>query len=77
MITSNAIATRDLETLRTATAGDIFAPGDHGYDEARRAWNLATDERPSVVVMAESALTSSSTAESGVITGLLFSSKIA
>jgi FAD/FMN-containing dehydrogenase len=55
MTTSNAIATRDLETLRTATTGDIFAPGDHGYDEARRAWNLATDERPSVVVVAESA----------------------
>jgi FAD/FMN-containing dehydrogenase len=55
MITSHAIATRDLETLRTATAGDVFAPGDHGYDEARRLWNLATDERPSVVVVAESA----------------------
>jgi hypothetical protein len=55
MTSSNAIAGRDLETLRTATTGDVFAPGDHGYDEARRAWNLATDERPSVVVVAESA----------------------
>ena len=55
MTSSNAIAGRDLETLRTATTGDVFAPGDHGYDEARRAWNLATDERPSLVVVAESA----------------------
>ena len=55
MTTSNPIAGRDLETLRTAVTGDVFAPGDHGYDEARRAWNLAADERPAVVVMAESA----------------------
>src|ERR1700722_19116970 len=54
MTSSNAIAGRDLETLRTATTGDVFAPGDHGYDEARRAGNLATDERPSVVVVGES-----------------------
>ena len=55
MTTSNAIAGRDLETLRTAVTGDVFAPGDHGYDEARQAWNLATDERPAVVVVAGSA----------------------
>ena len=55
MTTSNAIVGRDLETLRTAIAGEVFAPADHGYDEARRAWNLTTDERPAVVVMAESA----------------------
>ena len=52
MTTSNAIAGRDLETLRTAITGDVFTPGDHGYDEARQAWNLTTDERPAVVVMA-------------------------
>jgi FAD binding domain len=55
MTTSDAIAGRDLKTLRTAVTGDVFAPGDHGYDEARQAWNLTTDERPAVVVMAESA----------------------
>jgi FAD/FMN-containing dehydrogenase len=55
MTTSNAITGPDLETLRAAVTGDVFTPGDRGYDEARRAWNLTTDERPAVVVMAESA----------------------
>jgi len=55
MTTSNPIAGRDLETLRTAVTGDVFTQGDHGYDEARRPWNLAADERPAVVVMAGSA----------------------
>jgi FAD/FMN-containing dehydrogenase len=54
MTTSNPMAGRGLETLRTATNGDVFVPGDR-YDEARLAWNLATDERPAVVVVAESA----------------------
>ena len=55
MTISNAIAGRDLETLRTAVAGDVFTPGEVGYDQARQAWNLTTDQRPAVVVMAESA----------------------
>jgi hypothetical protein len=55
MTTSSPIAGRDLGTLRTAVTGDVFTPGDHGYDEARRAWNLTSDERPAVVVVAESA----------------------
>jgi FAD/FMN-containing dehydrogenase len=55
MSTSNPIAGRDLGTLRTAVTGDVFTQGDHGYDEARQAWNLTTDERPAVVVVAESA----------------------
>ena len=55
MTTSNVIAGRDLETLRTAVTGGVFVPGEAGYDEARQAWNLATDERPAVVVVAGSA----------------------
>jgi UDP-N-acetylenolpyruvoylglucosamine reductase len=55
MTISNAIAGRDLETLRTAMTGAVFALADHGYDEARQTWNLTTDERPAVVVLAESA----------------------
>ena len=55
MTTSNTFAGRDLETLRTAITGDVFTPADDGYDEARQAWNLTTDQRPAVVVMAESA----------------------
>ena len=55
MTVSDAIAGRDLEMLRTAISGDVFAVSDQGYDKARQAWNLTTDERPAVVVMAESA----------------------
>ena len=33
----------------------MFVPGDLGYDQARQAWNLAVDERPAVVVEAETA----------------------
>jgi hypothetical protein len=45
-----------VETLAAMVAGDVFAPGDEGYDEARRAWDLAVDQRPVVVVFAESSL---------------------
>jgi FAD/FMN-containing dehydrogenase len=55
MTISSPVAGRDVETLRTAVAGDVFIPGEVGYDEARQAWNLTIDERPAVVVMAESA----------------------
>ena len=55
MTTSDIIAGRDLETLRAALTGGVLAVGDAGYDQARQAWNLAADERPAVVVMAESA----------------------
>jgi len=48
-------ADRDLEALRAAIAGQVFVLGQAGYDQARQAWNLAVDERPSVVVVAESA----------------------
>ena len=50
-----AITRRSVETLQTAIAGDVFVPGDRGYDEARQAWNLTADQRPAVVVFAESA----------------------
>jgi FAD/FMN-containing dehydrogenase len=52
MNSSTAIA---LQTLQSAIAGDVFMPADHGYNEARRAWNLAADQRPVAVVFAESA----------------------
>ncbi|HKN92848.1 MAG TPA: FAD-binding oxidoreductase [Thermoleophilaceae bacterium] len=46
----------DVATLRSSIAGDVYVPGDEGYDEARRAWNLFADQRPSVIVMPESAV---------------------
>ncbi len=55
MTIKDTIADRDLGALRAALAGQVFVPGQAGYDRARQAWNLAVDQRPSVVVEAESA----------------------
>ncbi len=39
---------------RTATSPDVLVfPGEPGWDEARRAWNLAVDQRPAVVALPE------------------------
>ena len=54
MTIKDTIAGRDLEALRAAIAGQVFVPGQAGYDQARRAWNLNADERPAVVVVAGS-----------------------
>ena len=45
----------DAAELRSCVAGDVVFPGDPNWDEARRAWNLAADQHPGVVVYAESA----------------------
>jgi hypothetical protein len=55
MSTTDTTADRDLEALRAVIAGRVFVPGEAGYDQARQPWNLAVDERPAVVVEAESA----------------------
>lgn len=44
-----------LEAFRARLRGDAYAPGEAGYDGARSAWNLAADQHPSLVVMAEDA----------------------
>jgi FAD/FMN-containing dehydrogenase len=45
----------DVAELRARLDGDVALPGDPDWDEARRAWNLAADQRPAAVVHAESA----------------------
>jgi hypothetical protein len=55
MNTTDIMAGRGLDALRAALAGQVFVPGEAGYDQARRAWNLAVDQRPAVVVEASSA----------------------
>jgi hypothetical protein len=35
--------------------GDVVWPGQEGWDEARRAWNLAADQHPAAVAFPESA----------------------
>ncbi len=42
-------------TVDPHLAGKMILPGDRGFDEARRAWNLAVDQRPAAVVFPESA----------------------
>ena len=41
-------------TLRDVLDGDLVTPADPDWDEARLAWNLAADQRPTAVVFAES-----------------------
>jgi FAD/FMN-containing dehydrogenase len=49
-------ARRTAETMRATISGGVFVPGEDGYDEARRAWNLAADQRPAVAVLPGSAV---------------------
>ncbi len=41
-----------LDELTGSLAGDALRPGDDGYEEARRGFNLAFDRRPAVIVRA-------------------------
>lgn len=41
--------------LRNTVKGRVLAPGDDGFDEARRAWNLAVDQPVRAVVAATDA----------------------
>ena len=52
---TDTMAGRDLQALRAALTGQVFVPGEAGYDRARQGWNLAVDTRPAVVVEAGSA----------------------
>jgi FAD/FMN-containing dehydrogenase len=49
------IAAADLEALTATLTGSLAAPGEPGYDEARRIWNGMVDRRPGLVVRARTA----------------------
>ncbi len=52
--TRSISANVSLEKLQSRIQGAVFVPGDMGYDDARKAWNLTVDHRPSVLVIARS-----------------------
>jgi FAD binding domain len=41
----------DVDALRNRLYGEVYGPDDAGWDEARRAWNLAIDQRPAAVAL--------------------------
>jgi len=42
----------ELERLRAGVRGRVLLPGDAGWDDARRAWQLLVDQQPAAVVEA-------------------------
>jgi len=42
----------DLEVLRSRLHGEVYGPEDAGYDEVRKPWNRAVDQRPAAVAFA-------------------------
>ena len=63
-------ASFDAQALRARLAGDVVTPADEAWDEARQAWNLAVDQRPVAVVLAESAADVAATIETARAAGL-------
>ena len=43
----------DPAPLRDAMSGQVVAPGEAGWDEARQAWQLAVDQRPALIAIPE------------------------
>jgi FAD/FMN-containing dehydrogenase len=55
MTTATIVTEHTVQSLRSAVTGDVFLPDSEGYDAAHRGWNLAADQRPAIVVVADSA----------------------
>ena len=60
----------DVTALRAKLQGSVVTPTDAGWDEARQAWNLAVDQRPELVVLAETAVDVAATVAFAVDNGL-------
>ena len=54
------LAGNGLDQLSRLLPGRVVLPADPAYDQARRAWNLACDQRPEAVVLPETPTTSRS-----------------
>lgn len=48
------VTTELVEGLRAALAGDVVAPGEPGYDDARKVWNGVIDRYPAAVAYCSS-----------------------
>src|SRR5687768_8624771 len=55
LMISSQRALRELPALRDLIDGEVVTPADDGWDEARRPWNFAHDQRPALVAFPESA----------------------
>lgn len=51
MLQSSAVVRDRWTPLRANLQGEVIAPGDPQYAEARLAWNLAVDQHPAVIVV--------------------------
>ncbi|MFP5333388.1 MAG: FAD-binding oxidoreductase [Acidimicrobiia bacterium] len=56
--------------VRPDISGDVFEPGDPGYDDARAIYNAMIDKRPAVVARCKSVVDVISALESGRAAGL-------
>ncbi|HEX6452952.1 MAG TPA: FAD-binding protein [Trebonia sp.] len=54
-MSTSATHTGPLGRLGSSLDAKVVLPGDSRFDEARRAWNLAIDQRPAAVIFPESA----------------------
>ena len=54
MSTNTAVANRSVQ-LNPELAGKLVRPGDERFDQVRSAWNLAVDQQPAAVILAETA----------------------
>lgn len=50
--TASVLPGEHLHALRAALHGDLFLPGDPGWDAARMAWQVLADQHPVAVVVA-------------------------
>jgi FAD/FMN-containing dehydrogenase len=48
-VIDNAAAATLARELKKAFSGDVLAPGQAGYDEARTIWNAMVDKKPAVI----------------------------